>query len=154
MNLRKLIKDYLKEAKLMQVATSVGNHPWVCSVWYVHDENFNLYFISRKDRRHSKEIKNNSDVAGTIVIPHEEGIGQKVRGIQFEGKAEMIGIGGLYKAYQLLKEKYPNAVKHIPTLDLIKKGSILVRLYKIIPKSIVLFDEINFPDNPRQEYTL
>lgn len=154
MDLRKLIEEYLKEAKLMQVATAAGNKPWVCSVWYVHDENFNLYFISRKDRRHSKEIKNNSEVAGTIVIPHEEGIGQKVRGIQFEGKAEIIGIGGLFKAYNLLKEKYPNVVKSIPTLDLIKKGSVLVRLYKIIPKTIVLFDEINFPDNPRQEFKL
>lgn len=154
MNIRKLIEEYLKEAKLMQVATSAGNKPWVCSVWYVHDENLNLYFISRKDRRHSQEIKNNSEVAGTIVIPHSEGIGQKVRGLQFEGKAEMMGLGGLFKAYQLLKKKYPNIVKHIPSLELIKKGSILVRVYQIIPTTIVLFDEINFPDNPRQELQL
>ncbi len=154
MNLKQLIENYLKEAKLMQVATVKNNKPWVATVWYAHDKNLNFYFISQKNRRHSQELKNNSHVAGTIVISHEEGIGQKVRGIQFAGKAEIVGIQGLINAYTLLKEKYPNIVKHIPTLDLIKTNLIAVRFYKITPTTIVLFDEVNFPDNPRQELKL
>lgn len=154
MNLAQLIENYLRQAKLMQVATVANNKPWVATVWYAHDKNLNLYFISGKDRRHSQELKHNSHVAGTIVVTHEEGIGQKVRGLQFAGKAEIVGIRGLINTYTLLKKKYPNIVKHIPTLDLVKADLIAVRFYKIIPKTIVLFDEINFPDNPRQELNL
>lgn len=154
MSLKQLIENYLREAKLMQVATVADNKPWVATVWYAHDKNLNLYFISRKDRRHIQELKNNSHVAGTIVVAHEEGIGQKVRGIQFAGKAEIVGIRELINAYTLLKKKYPNIVKHIPNLDFVKQGAILVRFYKIIPTTVVLFDEINFPDNPRQELNL
>lgn len=38
MELKKIIEDYLKEAKLMQLATSVDGQPWVCSVWFAADE--------------------------------------------------------------------------------------------------------------------
>lgn len=106
MSLEKLIEEYLREAKLMQVATVKNNRPWVASVWYVHDKDWNLYFISRKSRRHSLELKDNQYVAGTIVKPHTKGSGEKVRGIQFEGKAKETKGKTLELARSLAEARY------------------------------------------------
>lgn len=152
-NLKKLIADYLREAKLMQVATSKNNKPWVATVWYVHDEDWNLYFISRHNRRHSFDLKENPNVAGTIVKSHKT-LGVKVRGIQFEGKALKVSITELPDAFNLFVKRYPKAKVHINSVNDTIKNITGTCIYKIIPLRIVLFDEVNFPDNPRQELKL
>ena len=156
MNLRKLVRDYLEDAKLMQVATVKNNKPWAASVWYVHDKDWNLYFISRHSRRHSLELKKNQNVAGTIVIPHTKGSGEKVRGLQFEGPAhDLTGVKEqktLERANKLYLSKYSLA-EDIPIENLTDPDWIAT-YYVIHPTSFVLFDEVNFPDSPRQELNL
>ena len=147
--LKEIIKDYLKEAKLMQVATARKNKPWVATVWYVHDEDMNLYFISRRKRRHSLEIKANPNVAGAIVKPHYKGSGEKVIGLQFEGLAKEATGEQLETARKLYMEKYENA-ENIP-IEKLKDPKFMVTFYVLKPKIIALFDEINFPKDPRQE---
>ena len=136
----------------MCLATSKNNKPWACTVWYVNDEDWNLYFISQKARRHSIELKENPNVAGTIVLPHVKGSGEKVRGLQFEGTARACKLTELMKAHKLYISKYELA-EDIPKLELLKL-SLSYTYYKITPSVIVLFDEINFPDEPRQELVL
>ena len=84
----KLIKDYLDTAILMQIATVRENQPWACSVYFAHDNNLSLFWISTPERRHSQEIYDNEKIAGTIVLPHTPG--DKVRGIQFQGVAKVL----------------------------------------------------------------
>ncbi|MBI2327786.1 pyridoxamine 5'-phosphate oxidase family protein [Candidatus Curtissbacteria bacterium] len=151
-NLKELIAEYLRDAKLMQVATSQNNKPWIATVWYVNDEDWNLYFISRKNRRHSLEINNNPYVAGAIVLPHTKGSGEKVRGLQFEGKAEEAKGKALKKARNLYLIKYSSA-EDIP-LKKLEDPKFIATFYVIHPKAFILFDEVNFPDNPRQELKL
>lgn len=152
LDIKKLIIDYLKEAKLMQVATAKNNKPWIATVWYVHDDDLNLYFISRKTRRHSLELKENSHVAGAIVKPHTIGSGEKVRGLQFEGIGEECSHDVLGKARDLYLAKYPTA-EQIP-LEQLQDPTFIAAFYVIRPTTFVLFDEVSFPDNPRQELTL
>lgn len=149
---RALIEQYLGEAKLMSIATSKGNRPWVASVWYVHDKDWNLYFISRKSTRHSIELKGNSHVAGTITKPHTIGSGEKVRGLQFEGTARACTWKELKMASDLYVKKYRRA-ERIP-LSMLRMAKFIATYYVIKPKSIVLFDEINFPKEHRQEVRL
>lgn len=151
-DIRELVISYLREAKLMTLATVRNNKPWVASAWYVHDENLNLYFISRKNRRHSLELKENPNVAGTITIPHTKGSGEKVRGLQYEGIVKETNGKILKKAREIYFRKYPNAEK-IP-LSRFFIPTFIATFYIISPSVIVLFDEINFPKNPRQELML
>ena len=151
-DIRRLIVEYLTEAKLMQIATVKANKPWVATVWYVHDEDLNLYFISKRARRHSLEIKENLNVAGAIVKPHTVGSGEKVRGLQFEGTAEEARGAILRKAWGLYLAKYPSAEK-VP-IEHLEDPTLKATYYVVKPKLIVLFDEINFPDSPRQELKL
>ncbi len=149
MELKQLIEDYLKEARMMQVATAQGNQPWACTVYFAFDPYFNLYWISSTDRRHSQDIDANNMVAGTIVLPHTPG--GPVRGIQFEGTAEALRektaatLGMEYYA-----ERFDMDTQRANDIIQGSDGHIC---YKIKPKMIVLFDEVNFPEKPRQEFT-
>lgn len=149
MDVKDLITDYLQQARLMQVSTARNNQPWTCNVYFAFDDNFNLYWISTPQRRHSQEIEANEKVAGTIVLPHTPG--QKVRGLQFQGigkraTGEDMKIAmDTYASRMGMKEERKQSIlngkdKHVP--------------YVIQPTLFVLFDEVNFPDNPRQEYKI
>ena len=72
----------------MQLATSVDNQPWVCSVWFATDEDLNIYWFSSTTRRHSTEVLKNKKVAGAIVLPHNPD--DPPRGLQFQGMAELL----------------------------------------------------------------
>lgn len=147
MDLKKLIHEYLKEAHIMQVATSKDNQPWACTVYFAFDSELNLYWISSTKRRHSEELRNNEKVGGAVAIYHAPG--EKVRGIQFEGVAK-----------ELTGEEAQKAMKHYTSrfemkeerVKKIVEGSEDHLCYKITPKMFVLFDETNFPNDPRQEY--
>lgn len=134
MDVKKLVEEYLQEAKLMQVATVRDNKPWVCTVWYVHDEDWNLYFISRRSRRHSLELKDNPKVAGAIVTPHTKGSGEKVRGLQFAGTAKEAMGKTLAKARKLYLAKYELA-ENIP-LKQLQDPNFIATFYVIRPSKM------------------
>ena len=150
MELRTLIEDYLKEAKMLQVVTAKGNKPWACTVYFAFDEKLNLYWISRPDRRHSEEIRSNDKVAGVIVLPHTPG--DDVRGIQFQGVAkELTGKSETMQGMKYYAKRYGMKQERV---NAILDGSDGHVCYKITPSLYVLFDETNFPNDPRQEYKL
>ena len=149
MKIRKLIEDYLKEAKILQVATSRNDQPWACTVYFAYDKDLNLYWISKSARRHSIELRDNENVSGVIVLPHTPG--DKVRGIQLEGAGKELsgdeareGMGYYSDRFGIDKEN----------VSAILDGSDGHVCYKIIPRLYVLFDEVNYPDDPRREYKL
>ncbi|OGY23188.1 MAG: hypothetical protein A2172_02305 [Candidatus Woykebacteria bacterium RBG_13_40_15] len=153
MDLKKLIKDYLKETNLMQIATAKGNKPWIASVWFAYDSAFNLYFISRFNRRHSLEIAKNPHVAGAIVKPHKT-LGDKTRGLQFEGECHEVKGVELVKAFAIFAKRFPTVTKFILSPKDIVEGVTDHHFYKVVPSQIVLFDEVNFPDQSRRELNL
>jgi hypothetical protein len=73
---REYLEQYVTNGKLMQLATlGADGSPTVCSVWY--DAHFTpdvLRFISRQDRNHSANLRNDDRVAGTIIAIHLEGL--------------------------------------------------------------------------------
>ncbi len=147
MDLRKLIEDYLKEAKLMQLATASDNQPWTCSVWFAADEDLNIYWFSATGRRHSEEVSKNPKVAGAIVLPHTPA--DPPRGLQFEGVAELLtDQADIDKAISV----YQGRIFSKKQIDeFVEDDEKPHSFYKIKPSQFVLFDVVNFPENPRQE---
>ncbi|MGH7867802.1 MAG: pyridoxamine 5'-phosphate oxidase family protein [Candidatus Dormibacteraceae bacterium] len=147
--IRSLIVQYLSQAKLMQLATSVEGQPWACSVWFAADDQLNLYFFSSEARRHSKEVLENPRVAGAIALPHEPK--DPARGVQFEGIATLIdGNQGMRHARacyegRIFSAKQIDSLLHHPDRP--------HRFYKISPTEFVLFDALNFPNNSRQQWS-
>ncbi len=151
--LEKLIREYLSKGALMQVASARDNQPWVCNVWYSYDEDLNFYFISGNYRRHSGEIRDNEKVAGSIVQPIFTKLGQLGRGITFEGTAKELSLTKSKKAFENYLKRWPKATMYITKKDIL--GNLTkVRFYKIEPQMIVLFDEVNYPEDSRREFLI
>jgi uncharacterized protein YhbP (UPF0306 family) len=84
----KIIREYIPKVAHMTLATARDNKPRALEVHFAYDDELNLYFCSSMESQHSVDIRDNPNVAGTIVAQHE--IGQKVRGVYFEGTCEQL----------------------------------------------------------------
>lgn len=147
---RKILEEYVNHGKLMQVSSiSETGSPALCHVWYLAQfRPDRLYFISRHDRAHSANIRHDERVAGGIVTILLTGLGQKVTGVTFKGRASELGVN----AHDQLEEfliRWPRARNSITT-DLIARNDTPSRLYEIRVDEWVLFDEEAFPDSPRR----
>jgi uncharacterized protein YhbP (UPF0306 family) len=142
------IKKYLSEAKTMQLATTKSNIPWICNVYFVADEDGNIYWLSEPTKRHSEDIKENPNVAISIAFK----TGTPVIGLQAEGQAKQTGdlktiksvMVKYVKKYGLGKEFY----------RLASKGVNKHKIYKMTVKKYSLFDEVNFPKDSSKEWVL
>jgi len=97
--IKKIVKEVLEKGYLMSLGTTDDGGVWVCNVIYIYDEDFNLYWMSDPECRHSKAIMKNPKVAGTVTVnlPKENNLG-----IQFSGFAEKID----GDRYDLAKKHY------------------------------------------------
>lgn len=150
MELRQLIKEYLQEVKLMQLATSLDKQPWVCSVWFAADQDLNIYWISSTTRRHSAELIKNSKVAAAMVLPHTPD--DPPRGLQLQGTAELLSNQkDIDKAILVYADRIFTKEK---ILEFMNDPETPHKFYRIKPTQFVLFDAVNFPANSRREYNL
>ncbi len=146
--LRNLIAEYLKEAKMMHLATVRNGKPWSCNVWFAADKDMNIYWFSSNNRRHSQDVADDPRVAASIWIPSEPA--DESRGIQLEGTAKR-----LTKPADIAKAMSVYVGK-IFTLQAVKQfmasREYPHHFYRITPSSVVLFDTKNYPENSRREY--
>ena len=61
------VRPYLELAELMGISSTSSNKPYSATVFFCFDEELNIYFLSTSQRRHSKEIVENPNVALTIA---------------------------------------------------------------------------------------
>lgn len=147
MDVEQSIREYLATVTHLSLATSKDNKPWVCEVHFVYDDDLNLYFRSNPIRRHSVEIALNPRVAGNIIREHE--VGEKPRGVYFEGTAQMLlDVDEQHPAYIRCCERFghgPTILEDAHTDD----GS---KFYKIAVDTFYLFDAKE--SSPSQKYEL
>jgi hypothetical protein len=146
---RQLLEDYVTLGKLMQLATlGRDGSPILCNVWY--DPHFApdlLRFISRPDRQHSINLRTDPRIAGSIVAVPLDSLGQKVRGVTFTGAARELDRVGIEDEIRQFIGRWPAATINAESLA---RDATASRLYEIAVDEWILFDEVNFPDNPRQ----
>ena len=143
-----LIRSYLPQGRMMQIATVDGDQPWICTVYFVEDEELNLYWLSFPTRRHSQEIAKHSKVAVAVPIKFDK----PVVGIQAEGVAETVADKEVIAAVmQRYVAKYNSGQQFY---DNFVAGRNQHVLFKFTPSTYVLFDEVNFPTDGRQEITV
>jgi uncharacterized protein YhbP (UPF0306 family) len=147
MQAEELIKQYVEQAKLMQLATSLNNQPWACTVHYYSDKDLNFYWISTLEREHSQAIAQNPKVAAAILVHENTPEERYVIGISIEGEAELIG----EQIAVEIGNSYVEKIGREPSLlSDIALGKNPHKFYRLKPTKIVLFDTKNFQDNPRQ----
>ena len=150
---RALFVDYMQMGKLLQLATSSDGRPWVCHVWYGWDKDqSSVIFMSRRTRRHCLELAANPQVAGAVVAIPLEGLGQRVTGARFEGLATPVAGPELEHVYSLYAERWPQVQRLAPISSLRESAEDGPWFYVVKIGRAVLFDEVHFPDSPRQEF--
>lgn len=142
-----IVKQHLPKINVMQLATSLNDQPWVCTVHYCSDEDLNLYWISRTDRYHSEQIKQNPQAAATILVHENTPDEDYVIGISIFGNVELIGEAVDEKVGKTYTEKLG---KPLQLIEDIASGKNPHKFYCLKPTQVVLFDSKNFPDSPRQ----
>lgn len=137
--------EYLALGSVMQVATTSANTPWISTVYFVADEDRNIYWLSLPERRHSKEIAVNPQVAAAIAIKHD----LPVIGMQAAGEVTIVSdeavVERIIASYM---KKYDGAGKDFHQRFIAGKNK--HQLYKLTPTMLVLFDEVHFKTDPQQ----
>jgi uncharacterized protein YhbP (UPF0306 family) len=143
-----LVRSYLPRARAMQIATVDDGQPWICTVYFVEDDELNLYWLSWPSRRHSQEIARHNKVAVAVPIKFDK----PVIGIQAEGTAEVVTDKELVAmVMQRYVQRYGSGEQFY---DNFAAGRNQHVLFKFTPSTFVLFDEVNFPTDGRQEIKL
>lgn len=113
----------------MSLATVDAGGPWVSDLIYIHDDEYNLYWISRVQRRHSLAIASNPRVACSITIEKLK----KDLGLQMEGTAKQM------KNPPTVTDAYWKK-RGAPKVPISGEHS----WYQFVPTKIELLDEKNF----------
>lgn len=143
-----LIRELYHDATTFTLATSVNNQPWTCTLIFVWDEDFNLYWLSAPNARHSKEIEQNSKVSATISIVESDGKGRMV---QIEGICEVINDDQRrVEADQNFKERHHMA--GLMSIDEALEETKKLNCYQLKPTIIHLTHEPKF-GRERKDYT-
>lgn len=82
------LKEIVDNTYLISLATVDESGPWVFDVVFVHDENFNIYWLSQPTYRHSQAILKDSRAAASITLSTKQGEDNK--GLQMSGKIEKV----------------------------------------------------------------
>jgi uncharacterized protein YhbP (UPF0306 family) len=148
MDVEKIVREYLTKTVHMSLATVKENKPWVCEVHFAYDDELNLYWRSSPDRRHSKELENNPNVAGNIVATFdlETGCGGA---IYFEGTARRL------ESEDEIRATFPAFQKHLGKEEDIIDDALSGKgnsFYKVTVKNWAAFGD--FGNGKLQKYEL
>lgn len=123
----------------MAVAT-YGKTPWIANVYYIHDENLNLYFLSKSWRKHCRAIEKNSRVAVTIADSHQP-IYKPQKGLQIWGTAKPVS---LVSSLQWMFRMWNKLIAGSQGEKLVNPKKFLEagtsKIYKITPQRIKFFN--------------
>ncbi|MEI8187399.1 MAG: pyridoxamine 5'-phosphate oxidase family protein [Candidatus Saccharibacteria bacterium] len=147
MDIKKLVQEYLDDNKHMQLATVKDGQPWLCTVYFTSDEAFNLYWTSGRSRQHSLEILSNPKAAVTVVRDTE-----RKQALQITGEAHEVADDDFERVHGLYTKKFgPKDYD----LEEMRKHNPEGRSYWVFrPTSISIWDEVNFPDSPKQRFEM
>lgn len=148
---RTLLEDYVRSGKVIQLATlDSGGAPSVCNLWFASAFGPDrLWFMSRPNREHCAQLRADPRVAGAILAIELEGIEQDVRGVTFAGTARELATVGIDEQIAGYAGRWPEAADAIAP-EALAAGATPHRLYEIAVQRWVLFDELYYPDHPRQ----
>ena len=148
MNIDQLIDQQLQDGKMMQLATSLKDQPWCCTVYFVANENKDIYWISKPNRRHSQEIMKNPKASATV--PTKFVPGQSIAALQVEGEASLVEDS---EEIKIVITSYENRFNRGQEwLEDFLNGNNEHKLYKIVPSLIAVCDEEAFPEELIREW--
>lgn len=139
--------DYAQKAKqiiaeniYMTLSTaSLNGEPWVSPVFFAYDDQYNLYWVSNKEARHSVTLVENPRVA--VVMFNSQAPEGKGDGVYFScSVSTLTDSEEITKAIDLYNARASQKDFQVPSPDLVT-GVAAWRLYKATPLKIFTLTE-------------
>ena len=132
----------------MILSTASGDQPWASTLYYASDEHFNIYWLSKLDTRHSRELAASPKAAGAIPLDADPSTPNA--GLQLQGIAGYVGDPAeIETATRAYAKKFGNSEQFVQGVI---SGKDEHKIYKLQPTAVVLLDEKTYPSSPRQEW--
>ncbi len=135
--IRQLIMEIMRETYLLSLGTVDAGGVWVSDLVFVHDDDLNLYWLSKEDTRRSRAIAQNPNVAGSIT--QNTSRGEPNIGLQLEGVAAKLEGDVLEIASRLNAKKDKPAPQMLG--EIFDPGEIW---YRLVSRKIELIYEPKF----------
>jgi hypothetical protein len=104
-SLRSRIARFLETHTTLTLATvGDGCLPAAAAVFYAHDADLNLYFLSEERTRHGRNLTVTSRVAGTIQADGQDW--RSIQGLQVRGVASIVLASGMAHAATVYGRKF------------------------------------------------
>ena len=137
MDMASTTKKVIENNYHMVVATAdTAGKPWVSPLFYMYDEDLNLYWVSGKTALHSQNIRSNPRVAVCIFGPATADEPDSLHGIYFDAEAqELTDEAELSRAVQIMQQRAQPEKYMIKSLADVT-GDAAWRVYKATPHEI------------------
>ena len=136
-DLENTAKIIIKEVVYLTLATADKNgKPWCTPVFTAYNDNYEFFWASGIETRHSLNIDENPDIAATIYdssVPEGEG-----QAVYMEGVAEQLNPDNNQEGLKLLRARCNKAEEYYP-LDAYQNET-PVRIYKFTPKNFYVLN--------------
>jgi hypothetical protein len=147
MNLQQLITQYFSDNKHLQLATLHNGQPWLCTVYFAADDDFNLYWMSLRSRQHSQDILQDARTAVAVVRDTDAA---RKQALQITGNAYQVADDNLQTAHAVYTNKFGPKDYDLQAMKRREANGSAYWVFK--PTDIWLWDEVNFPENPKQHH--
>lgn len=146
---KELVTSCLDSTLVGVLATRDGADAWATPVYFSYDGRFNIYFISPRDTRHMRNIKEHPVVAMAVVTPQSLSGTHQV-GIQLEGAASEVPDRDIEEVYRIRAKRMTPDHEYVPIKSeghFVKEhGGIFMR---ITPKAVYYLDTRVFGGSPK-----
>ncbi|MBI4986013.1 MAG: pyridoxamine 5'-phosphate oxidase family protein [Rhodocyclales bacterium] len=136
-DLRRRVEDYLRAHHVATLATTAAAGPWAAAVFYA-SAGTTLYFLSSPDSRHCRNLAQDARAAATVQADYSDW--PEIKGVQLEGKVELLSGSEEEQARHLYAEKFPLVGKLGEAPAAIVKALARVRWYRLAPTRLWFID--------------
>lgn len=151
---KQVLLQFLQSQKLLVLATiDENNKPWITNVYFSINEEFEIFFVSPLDAKHSKHIENNSEVAFSTVWFDQDDLSNR-KGIQGTGICKLITNPiEIAKHLDSHYQYFPSWKDSINIKNILKKA-ITSRPFTIMPSYIKFWNDELYGDKETEEFKI
>jgi uncharacterized pyridoxamine 5'-phosphate oxidase family protein len=145
-DIKEQVLDFLKESKTIVIATASANsEPQIATLYFLADNDFNLYFATGRETKKFKNLHDNKQAAFLI------GTGPAVITVQGAGDVKEIETDELKTKGDIGVQILNKAEKEWPVLKLPHEG---IAFFRISPNWLTFLnlDKVGHPESYREEY--
>lgn len=132
-DLKSLAIEILNSCYLMSLGTVDDAGPWVSDIVFVHDDELNIYWLSKPDARHSAAVRWNRQAAASITKSNNQGednVGLQIAGVVTEIEGNVLEMAQLHLKKRKKVDSNP--------AEILNKGQ---KWYKLTPSLIEVIYE-------------